>query len=196
MALKPCWCYSNLRDASMALPFFSPFPGALNSAVECHLHTVEVAGSNPAAPTIKINNLQQKIRPCQGTTLAVPQLPRKGRGLQPLRPVFRRCGLCGGSRGVQPPQTLQRRLGLQARKPGRCPAHRPQRTAVRLNSLCPFHRGRIEGHDEWDTAFSLCQRSKRRNRCVGHLPLLACKQRLAAVYSRRNASRSAFNWSL
>lgn len=31
--------------------------GALNSAVECHLHTVEVAGSNPAAPT-KINKLQ------------------------------------------------------------------------------------------------------------------------------------------
>ena len=29
-----------------------PLPGALNSAVECHLHTVEVAGSNPAAPTI------------------------------------------------------------------------------------------------------------------------------------------------
>ena len=28
--------------------------GALNSAVECHLHTVEVAGSNPAAPTINI----------------------------------------------------------------------------------------------------------------------------------------------
>jgi hypothetical protein len=27
---------------------------ALNSAVECHLHTVEVAGSNPAAPTINI----------------------------------------------------------------------------------------------------------------------------------------------
>jgi hypothetical protein len=29
--------------------------GALNSAVECHLHTVEVAGSNPAAPTISAN---------------------------------------------------------------------------------------------------------------------------------------------
>ena|SRR5580698_5484748 len=28
-------------------------PRALNSAVECHLHTVEVAGSNPAAPTIE-----------------------------------------------------------------------------------------------------------------------------------------------
>jgi hypothetical protein len=35
--------------------------GALNSAVECHLHTVEVAGSNPAAPTSntnKTNNLK------------------------------------------------------------------------------------------------------------------------------------------
>jgi hypothetical protein len=27
---------------------------ALNSAVECHLHTVEVIGSNPIAPTILI----------------------------------------------------------------------------------------------------------------------------------------------
>jgi hypothetical protein len=27
--------------------------GALNSAVECHLHTVEVIGSNPIAPTIR-----------------------------------------------------------------------------------------------------------------------------------------------
>ena len=26
---------------------------ALNSAVECHLHTVEVIGSNPIAPTIR-----------------------------------------------------------------------------------------------------------------------------------------------
>ncbi len=26
--------------------------GAHNSAVECHLHTVEVVGSNPAVPTI------------------------------------------------------------------------------------------------------------------------------------------------
>jgi hypothetical protein len=30
-----------------------PSQRALNSAVECHLHTVEVAGSNPAAPTIE-----------------------------------------------------------------------------------------------------------------------------------------------
>jgi hypothetical protein len=28
---------------------------ALNSAVECHLHTVEVVGSNPTAPTIAPN---------------------------------------------------------------------------------------------------------------------------------------------
>ncbi len=27
---------------------------ALNSAVECHLHTVEVEGSNPSAPTIPL----------------------------------------------------------------------------------------------------------------------------------------------
>ena len=27
---------------------------ALNSAVECHLHTVEVIGSNPIVPTILI----------------------------------------------------------------------------------------------------------------------------------------------
>jgi hypothetical protein len=27
---------------------------ALNSAVECHLHTVEVIGSNPIAPTIEL----------------------------------------------------------------------------------------------------------------------------------------------
>jgi hypothetical protein len=30
---------------------------ALNSAVECHLHTVEVVGSNPTAPTIEIAGL-------------------------------------------------------------------------------------------------------------------------------------------
>ena len=38
--------------------------GALNSAVECHLHTVEVAGSNPAAPTIeshKSNNFERLV---------------------------------------------------------------------------------------------------------------------------------------
>ena len=30
---------------------------AHNSAVECHLHTVEVVGSNPAVPTNPFNNL-------------------------------------------------------------------------------------------------------------------------------------------
>jgi hypothetical protein len=32
---------------------------AHNSAVECHLHTVEVVGSNPAVPTNQINNLEK-----------------------------------------------------------------------------------------------------------------------------------------
>src|SRR5271166_2399254 len=31
---------------------------ALNSAVECHLHTVEVTGSNPVAPTIVFKGLR------------------------------------------------------------------------------------------------------------------------------------------
>src|ERR1035441_6129436 len=31
---------------------------ALNSAVECHLHTVEVTGSNPVAPTIFFKGLR------------------------------------------------------------------------------------------------------------------------------------------
>src|SRR3974390_2819893 len=33
--------------------------GALNSAVECHLHTVEVIGSNPIAPTIVFCSLRR-----------------------------------------------------------------------------------------------------------------------------------------
>ena len=39
---------------------------ALNSAVECHLHTVEVTGSNPVAPTIVFNKLLGNAagRPC------------------------------------------------------------------------------------------------------------------------------------
>ena len=52
IGVKPRWCYSNPWDAPLARPVSALF-GALNSAVECHLHTVEVAGSNPAAPTIE-----------------------------------------------------------------------------------------------------------------------------------------------
>src|SRR5580692_7224752 len=53
LAAKLRKCYSNLREPPPAHPAPTPFSGALNSAVECHLHTVEVAGSNPAAPTRK-----------------------------------------------------------------------------------------------------------------------------------------------
>src|SRR5437868_6118535 len=34
---------------------------ALNSAVECHLHTVEVVGSNPTAPTIESKSLPPSL---------------------------------------------------------------------------------------------------------------------------------------
>ena len=54
LAVKPCWCYSTLWRATVRAQL-DPFPRALNSAVECHLHTVEVVGSNPTAPTIEIN---------------------------------------------------------------------------------------------------------------------------------------------
>jgi hypothetical protein len=38
------------------------FQWALNSAVECHLHTVEVIGSNPIAPTINISFPHSHLR--------------------------------------------------------------------------------------------------------------------------------------
>jgi hypothetical protein len=40
-----------LRVSGLPSAFANGF-GAHNSAVECHLHTVEVVGSNPAVPTI------------------------------------------------------------------------------------------------------------------------------------------------
>ena len=36
---------------------------AINSGVECHLHTVEVTGSNPVSPTNKINGLGIILNP-------------------------------------------------------------------------------------------------------------------------------------
>src|ERR1035437_7000190 len=54
---------------------------ALNSAVECHLHTVEVTGSNPVAPTIIFCHLQPKVlwRLCTLTHIKrqPPWLPRE-----------------------------------------------------------------------------------------------------------------------
>ena len=41
------------RDEDANLWIVPSLLGAHNSAVECHLHTVEVVGSNPAAPTIE-----------------------------------------------------------------------------------------------------------------------------------------------
>jgi hypothetical protein len=61
LAVYSRWCYSNPWDAPLAWPVPALF-GALNSAVECHLHTVEVAGSNPAAPTIE--STTYRIYPC------------------------------------------------------------------------------------------------------------------------------------
>lgn len=35
---------------------------AINSAVECHLHTVEVVGSNPISPTKPISGVSELFR--------------------------------------------------------------------------------------------------------------------------------------
>src|ERR1700686_2714404 len=44
---------------------------ALNSAVECHLHTVEVIGSNPIAPTILIFQLHRSVSTHRSAVVAL-----------------------------------------------------------------------------------------------------------------------------
>jgi hypothetical protein len=67
------WCYSTPWEAPLASP-----TRALNSAVECHLHTVEVVGSNPTAPTNQTNNLASSrvaphpLRPASITKAGAP----------------------------------------------------------------------------------------------------------------------------
>src|SRR5437868_3002182 len=54
---------------------------ALNSAVECHLHTVEVAGSNPAAPTME-STTYNLVLWCVGSVWQ--QTPNSFRGIPPF----------------------------------------------------------------------------------------------------------------
>ena len=55
----------------------TPSSRAHNSAVECHLHTVEVVGSNPAAPTIPSNNPPVSPLPCNGVSAAKSALDER-----------------------------------------------------------------------------------------------------------------------
>ena len=71
--------------------------GAINSAVECHLHTVEVAGSNPASPTIVritkgrfSNRVVNIVSVCMAILMAMPlwaclvrSLPHRALALTP-----------------------------------------------------------------------------------------------------------------
>ena len=82
--------------------------GAHNSAVECHLHTVEVVGSNPAAPTnnpFKYSNLQavarllnrayqsvfkissSDVRFCCWTDSQTPHTPKESLPVRPVVPT-------------------------------------------------------------------------------------------------------------
>ena len=69
---------------------------ALNSAVECHLHTVEVIGSNPIAPTIFIKGLRgicPKIRSTVRSTQFIESSPKPfpiPSGTPLARPEFHR----------------------------------------------------------------------------------------------------------
>ena len=54
--------FSSLSPIDKDKPFrynLLPLQRAINSAVECHLHTVEVVGSNPISPTIAITGLSE-----------------------------------------------------------------------------------------------------------------------------------------
>ena len=51
----------SVARSDISRPRSAPLLRAHNSAVECHLHTVEVVGSNPAVPTIIFNNLQRNF---------------------------------------------------------------------------------------------------------------------------------------
>jgi hypothetical protein len=58
--MGPCWPRDVDGNACNCL---NEKGWALNSAVECHLHTVEVVGSNPTAPTISFLGLAGKSAP-------------------------------------------------------------------------------------------------------------------------------------
>src|ERR1700683_211498 len=73
---------------------------ALNSAVECHPHTVEVVGSNPTAPTITHQRLETDYAFVPLPTLAPAPDPkgwRSGRAFSKRPPEAQVCllGSCG-----------------------------------------------------------------------------------------------------
>src|ERR1039458_809205 len=83
---------------------------ALNSAVECHLHTVEVTGSNPVAPTIIIclppSHLRVAVVFCRQNSSPMPTRwkslsgLRRGFGCQQLFHVLPLCIQCLGKISV------------------------------------------------------------------------------------------------
>src|SRR5882672_12806632 len=67
---------SGMRGTCCIIMGLPHYKWALNSAVECHPHTVEVIGSNPIAPTIN-----------QPTLQALPPLHVRQRAVGPFLPV-------------------------------------------------------------------------------------------------------------
>src|ERR1022692_947149 len=80
---------------------------ALNSAVECHLHTVEVTGSNPVAPTIfskGLRGIRPKSPSTNRSTYALNHLPDQPQFLK--KSPWRRPGFIAIALRVE----IQRRL--------------------------------------------------------------------------------------
>src|SRR5271169_6952277 len=65
-------------DSDVNLWVVPPRPGAHNSAVECHLHTVEVVGSNPAAPTIESTSYKSLSSARSAKLILADELTGKG----------------------------------------------------------------------------------------------------------------------
>ena len=91
---------------------------ALNSAVECHLHTVEVAGSNPAAPTSL--RLLRRLRlgmPFERRRLSRRSFSEGGpyRLLRRLRLGLSRRSLGGGGQASQRNSLIRSRIRKRAK---------------------------------------------------------------------------------
>jgi hypothetical protein len=66
-------CGADPESIAQAMIGLTQSQRAHNSAVECHLHTVEVVGSNPAAPTIK-STTYKRFREVVGSKCSIHHL--------------------------------------------------------------------------------------------------------------------------
>ena len=83
---------------------------ALNSAVECHLHTVEVVGSNPTAPTTPIPGRVVRVRGAIRRETGADCKSFATRGRIPASKFVSRC--LNSARYPQPDETFSLFIGV------------------------------------------------------------------------------------